>query len=299
MTSRSTQIRAAIFAAVAFALAIVAAPSQAADPYFKGKTVNLIVGFEAGGGVDLTARMFAQNLGKHVPGNPDFVVQNMPGASSMKAHNYIFEVAKPDGQNLLYSPWFPVSQILGAEGIRFKYQDFALVGAFRTSGFFVYARNDVVPGGLARSADIVKAQNLKFAGQNPFNTFDLLGRLSIELFDVRYSYVTGYRGSAGIRTAIMKNESNVGVDSVTGLRSVMEDTIMKPGIAKVLWGFPEEDASGKPIRNPNLPEAPSVFEVYKDAFGKEPSGIAWDVLDLNIKFYAYIGIVLCWDSVLA
>jgi hypothetical protein len=206
----------------------------------------------------------------------------------MKAHNYIFEVAKPDGQNLLYSPWFPVSQILGAEGIRFKYQDFALVGAFRTSGFFVYARTDIVPGGLTRSADIVKAQNLKFAGQNPFNTFDLLGRLSIELFDVRYSYVTGYRGSAGIRTAIMKNESNVGVDSVTGLRSVMQDTMMKPGIAKVLWGFPVEDAAGKPIRNPNLSEAPSVFEVYKDAFGKEPSGIAWDVLDLNVKFYANI-----------
>jgi tripartite-type tricarboxylate transporter receptor subunit TctC len=273
------------------AIAVLAALAQgahAADPYFKGKTVNLIVGFEPGGGVDLTARTMAEFIGKFVPGNPTFVVQNMPGASAMKAHNYIYEVAKPDGLNLLYSPWFPVTQILAQPGANFKYQDYALVGAFRSSGFLIYARNDIVPGGFTRAADIVKAPALKFAGQTPFNTYDLLGRLSLELLNVRYNYVTGYRGSAGIRAALMKNESNIGVDSVSGYRSGIEDTMVKTGMVRPMWAFHELGPDGAWIKNPHLPEAQSITEVYRDAYGKEPSGIEWDTLDLAVKLYASI-----------
>jgi tripartite-type tricarboxylate transporter receptor subunit TctC len=278
----------AIAVAAVSAVLITVGHAYAADPYFKGKTVNLIVGFEAGGGVDLTARTFAEYLGKFVPGNPTFVVQNMPGASSMKAHNFIYEAAKADGLNLLYSPWFPVTQILSQPGANFKYQGYALVGAFRSSGFLIYARNDIVPGGVTRSADILKAPSLKFAGQNPFNTYDLLGRLSLELLNVRYSYVTGYRGAAGIRASLMKNETNIGVDSVSGYRSGIEDTMVKTGMVRPMWAFHELGPDGKWIKNPHLPEAPSITEVYRDAYGKEPSGIEWDTLDLAVKFYASI-----------
>jgi hypothetical protein len=181
-----------------------------------------------------------------------------------------------------------VTQILAQPGANFKYENYALVGAFRTSGFMIYARNDIVPGGLKSSADIVKATNLKFAGQNPFNTYDLLGRLSLELLKVHYTYVTGYRGAAGIRAALMKDESNIGVDSISGLRSGIEDTMVKTGMVRVMWGFHELGPNGTWIKNPALPEAPSITEVYREAYGKDPSGIEWDTLDLAVKFYASI-----------
>jgi tripartite-type tricarboxylate transporter receptor subunit TctC len=287
--------RSPLVAALALACTLgVAGEAGAADPYFKGRTVNLLVAFAAGGPVDLSARLFANYFRNHIPGEPNVVVQNRPGAGGSTAANYVFEVAKGDGETLLFGPWFPVSQLLGQEGIRFKYEEFALVAAFSTAGYLLYTRPDVVPGGLKSPADIVKAPNLKFAGQNPFNTFDLLGRLTIELFDVRYNYVTGYRGSADIRTAIMKNESNIGVESATAYRSVLEPTMVKPGTVVPLWAPPAKDASGKYVRLAALPEIPTVVEVYRQAFGKDPSGAKWETLDvvlglLSTMGYAFVG----------
>ena len=83
------------------ALAFVAAWSSGAaaqgDHDFKGKTIRLIIGTSTGGGVDLYARLVAQFLGKHLPGEPTIIPQNMPGASSVVAANFVYNMAKPDG----------------------------------------------------------------------------------------------------------------------------------------------------------------------------------------------------------
>src|SRR5207237_8291344 len=79
-------------AAMAFASshpAMAAAPAE----FYKGRTISVIIGYSAGGGYDLYARVLAQHLGKHIPGNPTVIPQNMPGAGSIKAANYVFSVA--------------------------------------------------------------------------------------------------------------------------------------------------------------------------------------------------------------
>ena len=76
-------------------------PGSAQEPYYKGKQIRIIVGLSTGGGYDRAARMLARTIGKYIPGNPDVVVQNMPGASSVTASNYVWGVAKPDGLTLL------------------------------------------------------------------------------------------------------------------------------------------------------------------------------------------------------
>src|SRR5918992_1218818 len=70
---------------------------SAQAPFYQGKSIRIIVGSTTGGGYDLWARLLARYLGKHTPGNPDVVVQNMPGAGSQVAANHIYNVAKPDG----------------------------------------------------------------------------------------------------------------------------------------------------------------------------------------------------------
>jgi tripartite-type tricarboxylate transporter receptor subunit TctC len=272
----------------AFAVAAIAAPAQSAD-YFKGKTINLHVAFAAGGPVDVTTRLMIPYLRKNIPGEPNLVVQNMVGAGGTRAANYIFEVAKGDGENVLIGPWFPVSQVLEQEGIRFKYQDFTILGALTTPGYLIYARTDAAPGGLKSGADILKAQNLKFAGQNPFNTYDLLGRLSTELMDVRYSYITGYPGSAGIRAAILKGESSIGVEGATAYRSVAEPTIVKPGIAAPMWSIPAIGKDGKLSRPVALAEVPTIAEVHKQVRGAEPSGVKWQTLQTVIDVSSSVG----------
>src|SRR5207253_3708908 len=68
--------------------------------YYRGKTVHIIVGLSAGGGFDIYARAMARHMGKHIPGNPAFIVDNMPGAGSMISANHVYKVAKPDGLTL-------------------------------------------------------------------------------------------------------------------------------------------------------------------------------------------------------
>lgn len=266
-------------AAAALTLATASADAQ----YFKGKTISLIVGFGAGGGVDLSARGIAEYLPKYIPGNPTVIVKNMPGGSSMKAHNFVFEGAKGDGQTLLFGPWFPASQLVGAPGIRFKYQDFALVGALRTAGYVVYGRTDLVPGGLKTGADIVKAKDVKVAGQNPFNIFDLHTRLSLEMLGVPYRYITGYRGSSNIRPAVMKGEANIAMDSATGYYSVVLPNMVKPGIVKPLWSFMVKGEDGKWMHNPYMKQVPSIADVYKKIHGKEPAGDKWEMLEFVVS----------------
>src|SRR5262245_61235293 len=84
-------------AVIAFALAAAPAHTQSVEDFYRGKTVNILVGFTAGGGYDLYARVLGRHLGRRIPGNPQVVVQNMPGAGSLKATQYVYGVAPKDG----------------------------------------------------------------------------------------------------------------------------------------------------------------------------------------------------------
>jgi tripartite-type tricarboxylate transporter receptor subunit TctC len=89
------------FVAIAIALALASpAYAQSAEDFYRGKTLTILVGFTAGGGYDLYARLLGRHIGKHIPGNPAIVVQNMPGAGSMKATQYVYGVAPKDGLTL-------------------------------------------------------------------------------------------------------------------------------------------------------------------------------------------------------
>src|SRR3954470_12729611 len=84
----------------ALALIVVSAlpaSAQTAEEFYKGKTISVVIGFSVGGGYDLYARHLARHIGKHIPGNPTVVTQNMPGAGSLKAANYIYTAAPKDG----------------------------------------------------------------------------------------------------------------------------------------------------------------------------------------------------------
>jgi tripartite-type tricarboxylate transporter receptor subunit TctC len=75
--------------------------ATAQTPYFQGKTIRIIVGYPAGSAHDLWGRLIATHINKYIPGSPATVVQNMPGAGSMTATNYVYNVAKPDGQTVV------------------------------------------------------------------------------------------------------------------------------------------------------------------------------------------------------
>ncbi|HEX7227308.1 MAG TPA: hypothetical protein VF353_05985, partial [Candidatus Binatia bacterium] len=106
------------------------APAHAQDAFYKGKTVRIIVGAAAGGGYDTYSRTLARHMGKHIPGNPTFIVENMPGAGFLISANHMYNLAKPDGLTIgHFIGGLFLQQLLGKEGIQFDARKFGYVGA--------------------------------------------------------------------------------------------------------------------------------------------------------------------------
>ena len=92
------KFRAVYFAiATSFCLFIAASATATTHDFYKGKTIRLVVGFSAGGGFDTYSRLIARHLGRHIPGNPSVIVENMTGAGSRIAANHLYKLARPDG----------------------------------------------------------------------------------------------------------------------------------------------------------------------------------------------------------
>jgi tripartite-type tricarboxylate transporter receptor subunit TctC len=114
--------------------------------FFKGKTVRLVVGNSPGGAMDDWGRFVAQHLGRHIPGGPEILVQNMPGAGAVIAANYIYNVAKPDGLTLgLINPANYIDQLMEAKEVKFDWPKFSWIGSpERIDQFYLFARTFLI-----------------------------------------------------------------------------------------------------------------------------------------------------------
>src|SRR4026208_236053 len=126
-----------------FTLLSAASSSAAESNYFAGKTIRVVVGSSAGGGYDLWARLMAQHIGKHIPGNPTVVVQNMPGAGGAVAANYIYSVAKPDGLTLAsFNPALYFDQLVQRPEVKFDWAKFTWIGSPEKNDIVHFIRAD-------------------------------------------------------------------------------------------------------------------------------------------------------------
>lgn len=269
--------------ALTLGIAIMSSPigstalAQSGD-FYRGKTLTIVVGLAVGGTADTFARNFATQLRQHIPGNPDIVVQNMPGGAGMLATNYLFEKARPDGLTVLWGPWDPLAQALGTAGLRARYDKFEFLGG--TGDIRVnYARTDIIPGGLKKPSDIIKATSRVYIGDSvPTAISGLLARLSLDVLGVPNQLVTGYRGGADVFLALQRNEVQFHNTSITTYRSRTRD-LVKSGQAIGINYLVPVDPAGRYERSKFIDEMPAFVELYREAFGKHPSGPSWDALN--------------------
>src|SRR5947208_3196896 len=138
----STRIKITIFFAATVGLALSVAPpanAQGVADFYKGKTIQIVVGFGVGGGYDLYARALGRYLGKHIPGQPTVVVQNMEGAGSVRAANYVYSGSPQDGTVIAaVNQNAPMYQLLGGAGARFQAASLQWLGGMAASNGLVY-----------------------------------------------------------------------------------------------------------------------------------------------------------------
>src|SRR5919108_6304490 len=127
---------------LALLAALVAVPAWA--QYYAGKTLTIVVGYKTGGGYDATARVLARHLPKHIPGKPNVIVQNMPGANSIIAANHVYAVAKPDGLTIgTFNRNLPIAQLTKVDGVKFDMAKFAWIGSAASECTILAIRADL------------------------------------------------------------------------------------------------------------------------------------------------------------
>ena len=244
--------------------------SGAAD-YYQDKTIDVIVPFPPGGGSDVWIRTLIPSLEKYIPGNPRFIVRNVAAGRGIHGMNEFALKAKGDGLQMVVSTasnYFPY--LLGDKGVKYDFRQWKPL-IVNPVGAAMY----VAPAtGVKTLEDLPKTKGLVYAGISA-SGLDIIPLLSFDLLDVPVKAVLGYKGRGEARLAFEKGESNLDYQTTPAYNASVVPLI-KEGRAIALMSFGLLDDDGKIVRDPAVPDLPTVSEVFEKLKGKKPSGTIWE-----------------------
>jgi tripartite-type tricarboxylate transporter receptor subunit TctC len=195
--------------AIVIGLVLLAPTQSSADDFYKGKTIRFVVGLAPGGGYDLSARTVGRHIGKHIPGNPSVVVENMTGAGSTRAANYTYNSAKPDGLFVgIWNSALILRQALGDKAMLFDARKFGWIGAptVGTPHCSIMAHT-----GLKSLKDVLAtSREIKMGSTGPGSTYDDTPRVLNQTIGTKFKIVSGYEGSGPIYVAMRRKEIDGG-----------------------------------------------------------------------------------------
>ena len=230
------------------------------DPFYRDKVLRIIVGFPPGGGYDTYSRLIARQLGRHIPGNPTIVVENMSGASSLIAANHMYRAARPDGLTIgHFIGGLFLQQLLGKPGIEFDARKFEFIGAPAQDNFII---------GLARATGITSAQQwlasktvIKFGGAGFGAGTDDIPVVAREVMGLPIQLVSGYKGTADIRLAFNNGEIQGITNSWQSVRATWRNEL-DTGQLQIIMQVAAKS-------HPELTKYPLPGDLVKTAEGKK------------------------------
>ncbi len=235
-------------------------PAYGQEGFFKGKTIRIVVPFAAGGGYDIYSRIIGRHMGKHISGNPTFIVENMTGAGGLIGINHVYKVAKPDGLTMAtpIGTMF-VDQLVGRPGIEFDGRKFEYIGAPAqdTQVLAVHKRTGI----KTMEQWLSHPTPVKFGSTGPGSANENIPRISRFALNLPLQIISGYKGTSVIRLAFNSGE-------VDGIANAWESFVatwpqeLQNGDIVVL-----AQASGK--SHPDLTQFPLVINYAKSEIGRK------------------------------
>jgi tripartite-type tricarboxylate transporter receptor subunit TctC len=233
--------------------------ARAADPiadFYSGKNVQLVIGYAPGGGYDIYARALARHMARHIPGNPSIVVQNMPGAGSLKAANYLYNIAPKDGTAFGgFSRGAFLDPLLGrGEGVQYVAAKFGWLGSISNEVGVCAFRSE---SGIATWQDM-QTKSYVIGSTGAGADSDVFPTVLRKMFGLPMKVVTGYHSAADVVLAISRKE----VDGRCGwswssMMAWNKDLYQSKAINVALQLASQKLAE--------LPDTPSILEVARDA----------------------------------
>jgi len=270
-----------------FALSLING-SDAAEPFYQGKTLRVVVASAAGGGSDIVARLMMRHLPRHIPGNPTIVVENMPGAGEIIGTNYVYGKAKPDGLTALFATGTPINQLIEMPGIEFDITKMPIIGGSSES-VAAFVRTDKT--GVKSARDLLNPKAPLVIGGSGYGSIKDVSMLAaMNLLGVKNpTYVTGYGGAGPIRLAFERAEINFTQETAVGISRTVLPWV-REGWTSVLYQVGFLDGKGNVVKDPAWKElgieAPSIAEVYRALYGSDAAGPAWEAEKALIGGYS-------------
>ena len=245
--------RLVLFVTVVMAV-FISMTSYAAAPFYQGKTLRVTVGFSAGGGFDLWARVVARHIGKHIPGNPTVIVENVTGAGGLIQVNQLFKATKPDGLTLGHiNGGLILGQMMGQPGYDFDPQKFVYIGAAnKENAVFVFGKKSGIT-----SADKWRTSPVpvKIGGLVPGNFVDNMDRMMKDVVGFPTQIITGYKGTADILIATDSGELAGGPPSWDNVKTNRKRALDVGDMIVVI------QCTAKPLKE--LPNVPRMIDQAK------------------------------------
>ncbi|HEX2931235.1 MAG TPA: tripartite tricarboxylate transporter substrate-binding protein [Candidatus Binatia bacterium] len=243
---------------LAFLLAVTAAGlAQAQTPFYQGKTITIIVGYQAGDGYDIWARLLVAHMGKHIPGNPAMIAQNMPGAGSMIAANHIYNIAKPDGLTMgAIGPSLYLDQVVGKKEVQFDWAKFGWVGSTENTPWLFYMSTNTP---YKTIDDVRKAKEApKCSATSTGTSGHFIPKLLEEAVGAKFTVVMGYQGGAEQDLAFERGEVVCRALSIpTFFAREPFTTWRKKGMVRILL------QTGRK-RDAKMPDVPTIHELMNE-----------------------------------
>lgn len=239
--------------AILFSL-MIGQGAYAQTPFYQGKTITIIVGTKAGDAYDLYPRMLAEFMPKYIPGNPNIIIQNVPGAASMIAANQVYNIAKPDGLTLgaIY-PALYFEQLTKKPEVKFDWTKFGWVGNPVTSNHLLYMRSDAP---FKSMDDIKNASAAPKCGSNGItSTGYYLPKLMEETLGTKFDIVLGYQSGQDVDLAVERGEIVCRAFTITAYFA------REPFISWRKRGFVNTLMQSGAKRDGRLKDAPTIYEL--------------------------------------
>jgi tripartite-type tricarboxylate transporter receptor subunit TctC len=240
-------------AAVVLGTALIAAPclAQPAQDFYRGKQIRIVVGSTSGGDYDLWARLLARHWPRHIPGNPTFVIENMPGAGTLVATNHLYNVAPRDGTALgMVSRSMPSAAVMKVANVRFDPVRFNWIGSPEVNHLVVFINNTSAikqPSDLFEREIVFGATGLaQGITVGPYMLKNLLG--------MKLRIVLGYRSPGDMALAAGRREIDAFANTIGGAAGARRPWV-ETGQMRVLFNFEPEPVPGLGV--------PTVFEFVK------------------------------------
>ena len=257
----SVRIKITTLFAIGIALCVASSTqAQGVAEFYKGKTIQIIVGFGVGGGYDLYARALGRHLGKHIPGQPTVVVQNMEGAGSVRAANYVYSGSPRDGTVIAaVNQNMPMYSLLGGAGARFEADGMQWLGSMANSNGLVYTWHE---SGI-KTLDDAKQREVPMGAVGTASDSFIFVTIINELLGTKFKPINGYAGSTQIHLAMERREvMGRGGNSWASVQTANKSWITEHRInILVQVGFEKE---------PELPDVPLLLDLVQ---GEEAASI--------------------------